>query len=133
METWQQEVPDALNELQSNKGINLEKLQKNEEFFDILLQAISIGIRSHQDEKRLALKNAIIHSATDATIDFAIKQSFLNYIDTLTVWHINLLLLMDNPSGWFKEKNQATPTGGFGGIENVILVAYPNLREKKII
>ena len=61
---WQQQVTDTLNELQS-RGIDLAELQNNEDFIDILLQAVPIGLKHHQEEKRRALKCAILSSASD--------------------------------------------------------------------
>ena len=130
LEKWQKDISDTLNELKE-KGINLDDLQNNEEFFDILLQAVQIGIRSHQEEKRTALKNAIINSALDKAPDFTKQQIFLNYIDVLTVWHINLLILMNDPPAWFQKNKRNVPSSSFGSVSHIIEDAYPELRGHK--
>ena len=59
-EEWQQAVTDALIRIEAN-GVNLDELKNNEDFIDILFQAIPIGLKHSQKEKRAMLKNAIIH------------------------------------------------------------------------
>lgn len=115
-----------------SKGINLEELQNNGEFLDILLQAIQIGIRNHQEEKRTALKNAIINSALNKTPDFAMQQILLSYIDIFTEWHIKLLALMHNPTKWFTDNKRRLPgMGGVGSLHGTIENAYPELRQQQ--
>lgn len=131
LEKWQKDVCDALNELQAQE-IDLEKLQNNDDFFDLLLYATQIGIRNHQKEKRDALKNAILNSATGKVSDLSLQQIFLNYIDTFTVWHINILILFDNPERWFKEHNITLPgLSGMGSVRATLAAAYPESRKNE--
>ena len=79
-EEWQKEITETLNKIQE-EGVNLEQLKDNEDFIDILLQAIPIGLKHHQQEKRQALKNAIHNSAQGSAPDLSLQQTFLNCID----------------------------------------------------
>ena len=91
-EEWQQAITDALIRIEAN-GVNIDELKNNEDFIDILLQAIPIGLKHSQKEKRAMLKNAIIHSAESSAPEISVQQTFLNCIDTFTIWHIKLLML----------------------------------------
>lgn len=103
---WQEEISETLNELKDKTSF--ETLQNDKEFLDILLQAVQVGIRQHQEEKRKALKNAIVHSVTNPAIDFNLKLIFINYIDIFTVWHIKLLGLLAYPYKTWKKYNSNT-------------------------
>ncbi|KTD54810.1 hypothetical protein Lsai_2402 [Legionella sainthelensi] len=130
-EAWQQELTDAINKIQE-KGVDLEQLQNNEEFMDIILQSIPIGLKHYQEEKRRALKNAIIHSAQNNAPDFSLQQIFLNCIDTFTIWHIKILTLFNNPQKWFaNNKNSLPGIGGIGSVRGTLEKAFPELRNSK--
>ncbi|HAT7073410.1 TPA: hypothetical protein JAN90_11710 [Legionella pneumophila] len=130
-EAWQQEITDAINKIQ-DKGVNIEQLQNNEEFIDILLQSIPIGLKHHQEEKKRALKNAIIHSAQKNAPDFSLQQIFLNCIDTFTIWHIKILTLFNNPQKWFENNENSLPgIGGIGSVRGTLEKAFPELRDSK--
>lgn len=129
-EEWQQEITEALNKIQED-GIDLEALKDNEEFIDILLQAIPIGLKHHQEEKRHALKNAIVHSAHQDAPELAMQQTFLNCIDTFTVWHIHILMLFSNPKKWFETNSRPFPGMGMtGSVRGTLEHAFPALKNK---
>ena len=71
-EKWQQDISDALEHIQRN-GFDLENLKENEDFIDILLQIVPTGIKHHQEEKRTALKNALIHLSDKASLPAIIE------------------------------------------------------------
>lgn len=114
VEIWQIMVTDALNDLMTS-GFKIEDLKKNDEFIDIVLQTAAIAIRQHQEEKRQALKNAIIHSVNKDAPMFELQHLFLNYIDMFTLIHIKLLKFMQDPSRISQQQF------GFGGISHHLL------------
>jgi hypothetical protein len=114
-----------------NDGINLEELRNNEEFIDVLLQAIPMGLKHHQEEKRYALKNAIINSAHDDAPDISLQQTFLSCIDTFTVWHINVLMLFTDPKKWFEKNGKGLPgMENVGSVRGTLTNAFPILNGK---
>ncbi|HHF7375842.1 hypothetical protein [Legionella bozemanae] len=130
-EEWQEAITDALMKIESN-GINLEELKNNEDFIDILLQAIPMGLKHHQEEKRNMLKNAIIHSAENNAPELSLQQTFLNCIDTFTIWHIKILMLFTNPSKWFQNVGQGLPgVGMVGSVRSTLESAFPELSSNK--
>ena len=94
---WMEEVGDALRTLEKKMGIVLESLQENEEFIDVAIEATQIAIKTSNQEKRKALKNAILNSALPNPPEESLQKMFLSFIDTLTVWHLKLLELFNDP------------------------------------
>jgi hypothetical protein len=127
LDEWRDNVGNTLKYLEEKKGISLELLQQDEEFVDIVLQATQIAMRNSQIEKRIALRNAIVNTAIMESIDHAHRQMFLNYIDIFTVWHIEMLKLMQNPLEWGKRNDHEYPLGSSGSLARIITSAYPEL------
>ncbi len=128
---WREEIGAALEKLEKEKKINLEELQKDEAFIDVVLQASQIAMRTSQAEKRIALRNAIVNSALQCSIESAIRQTFLVLIDNFNVWHIRLLKLMKNPKLWFEVNRKQWPDLYMGGRSTILELAYPELKEKR--
>lgn len=63
MQQWMEAVAEAFREIEATKGINLEDLRNNDVFIDIVLQASQIALRSSQEEKLEALRNAVLSAA----------------------------------------------------------------------
>ncbi len=130
---WMRDVTDILNELQT-RSFDIDRLRKDPEFFDILIQAVQIGIKTHKKEKKLALKNAIINSAFSSSCDFIKKQIFINFIDVFTDYHIKLLAFMNDSETLLLESSK--PSGNMGGVSSIeLLIAnvYPELIENGLV
>ena len=69
----------------------MNELKENDEFQSVLLQATQAAIRSHQQEKHSALRNAVVNTAKGIDVDPDLKQTFVRYVDELTPSHISLL------------------------------------------
>ena len=59
------------------------------------MQATQEAIRTHQEEKLEALRNAVLNTALGEGPDFDRKQIFLNKIAVLTPLHVRVLGTMD--------------------------------------
>ena len=55
---WIQGIAEGLTRLEANKGVRVEDLKENPVFLDTLLQATHAVLRTHQTEKREALRAA---------------------------------------------------------------------------
>ncbi len=102
---WMKVIGQAVQDLEQNKGIDIEQLKSNDVFVDTLLQASQIALRNSLREKLDALKNAVINSALPQPIEQTLQQMFLDWIDTFTVWHLKILSLIDNPEQWIRLSN----------------------------
>ncbi len=67
----------SLRELEENPDIRLEDLQSNEQFISTVMQVSQIVLRTHQAEKRTALRNAVLNAALPQAPEDALQQVFL--------------------------------------------------------
>jgi len=128
---WMQNVGEALQELQTERGIDPEDLRSNEGFVDTVLQASQAALRTSQQEKRDALRNAILHAALPSAPDQSLQQMFVSWVEVLTVWHLRILNLFDDPPGWFAREGKRTPELVMGSLSAVLEDAYPELRGRR--
>jgi len=134
-ERWMDEVGKALQDLEENKGVKLEELQSNDVFIDTLLQASQIAIRNSQQEKRRALRNAILNAALPNPPEQSLQQIFLSWVDAFTIWHLRILKLFHNAERWAAENNHQFPTVSIGGslANNILESAFPELRDNRTL
>jgi hypothetical protein len=128
-EEWVASIAEGLVELQQKvDGFELEKLSNNEDFVTAVLRASQTAQRTQKEEKLTALRNAVLNSALPNAPDEDIQLVFLNYIDSLTTWHLRVLALFRDPTKWAEENARPFPTGWhMGGVSQVIGHAYPEL------
>ena len=129
---WMEDVGQALRELEKNRGVKLEELQSNDTFIDTVLHATQIALRNSQEEKRDALRNAVINAALPNPPDESIQLMFLNLVDTFTVWHLRLLRLFQNPKGWFAGNDKQAPSFAISSsLARLLTAAYPELGNQR--
>lgn len=131
---FQHDICAALNML-TKKGYVIDQLKDDFEFLEIIHHATRIAIASFKEEKRLALKNAIINAAQHNAPAFAMQQIFLNHIERFTEWHIRLLKFCSNPQNWFASQGRNPAENGLSGIglsfRDHLETAYGELRFQK--
>lgn len=114
------------------KGFNSKGLAENEIFISMFFYASNIAIRTHQEEKLEALRNAVINSILHPEIDESLQQMYLNLIDKYTPWHLVLLQFADNPRQYGGAHGIKYPGWTFGGnLGTVIEVTFPELKDKQ--
>jgi hypothetical protein len=118
---WMRQVGAKLLELEE-RGLHTDDLQENEKFVSAMLHATHIALRTHVEEKLTALRNAITNVAKGQTIDEAERHLFFEFIDSFTEYHLKLLRLFQSPP--------AVPGLSMGGLNSVIVFAYPELRNR---
>lgn len=128
---WMEYVGEALKELEEKTGIILESLQENEEFIDVALEATQIAIKTSNLEKREALKNAIINSALPNPPEESLQKMFLSFIETLTVWHLKLLELFNDPPQYLEKQNISFTGYSMGSMSHLVENAFPELRGRR--
>ncbi len=97
------EVTEELKELEQKvENFKIEDLAKNESFLTTLIHAYELVIRTHQEEKLEALRNAVLNSALPNAPEDDIKIIFLKLIESFTVTHIKLLKFFSESKseGW---------------------------------
>jgi hypothetical protein len=128
---WFKELANALEELETKvEGFRTEQLQNDEIFVSAVIQATRTAASTHQQEKREALRNALLNTALHRTPVEDELQMFLRYIDEMTVWHLRVLQLFQNPSAALQAKNIRLNYYA-GGPHLVLEAVYPELKGKR--
>jgi len=128
---WMTLIGEKLLKLEEKGNIVINELQNNDAFIDLLMDASQTVMRNSQLQKRLALQNAVINAALKVDPDESIQHIFIRWIDELTVWHLNLLLLFRDPSAWAAGHNHSLSNYRLGSLATVIVDAFPELRDKR--
>lgn len=116
------EVGDRLLELEA-KGLKLEDLQNNEQFISVVMHASQAVIRTHQEAKLKALRNAVINVAIGQAPDETLQHLLLNFVDSFTEQHLRILKLFQNP--------KPPPNISMGGLSTVLEHNIPELRQHR--
>jgi hypothetical protein len=97
-EEWMNQVADGLKGLENRlQNFRVENLIGNERFITIVLNASQAAIRNHQQEKREALRNAVLNVAVGSKLTEDQEAIFMHLIDRYTQWHLRILRLFQNP------------------------------------
>jgi hypothetical protein len=95
-----------------------------------VIEASRSAISTHKQDKRDALRNALLNIALHRSADEDQQQTFLRYIEELTVWHLRILVLFQNPPQSLAAKGIRT-NYLIGGPSQVLTDVYPELKEKR--
>ena len=128
LQKWREDVAEVISYLVNQKGVRIEELQNNDGFISAVASASQVAMRNHEAEKREALRNALVYTAVSEDIDESLQNQFLNYIDTLTVWHIRLLKAFISPQP--REQNERYHAISSSPAE-VLEETYPELRNRR--
>jgi len=101
----------------------LENLVKDENFITILMQASQIAIHNHQDEKLEALRNAVLNSALNISIEEDMQLMFLNFVNSFTNTHLKILLVIYDPHKYVKKFG----SDGYHDLDSYIAHVLPEL------
>jgi hypothetical protein len=122
---WMEEVAEGLKQLEGKvEGFKIEDLKENEQFVSTVLAATQSAIRTHQQEKREALRNAVLNVAVGSGLDQDAEAIFLSLIDRYTAWHLRILRLFQNPLDLGAAKGQRPENYYIGGSRARLLEAY---------
>ena len=98
---WMESVAAAVNQLHDRiDGLSVDRLAENESFTTALLHASQAAVRTHDQEKRSALRNAVLNAALPSAPDDELQIIFLNYVDELTPTHLRILRVLDDPEAF---------------------------------
>ena len=96
---WFNSLGEGLRELQDRlDGFDPDALSENEEFVSTVFEATQMAMKTHREEKREALKNAVLNTALGVSIDDVVRGSFLGYIDRFSGLHLRILHVEGNPT-----------------------------------
>ncbi|MBD3672776.1 MAG: hypothetical protein HUJ26_04545 [Planctomycetaceae bacterium] len=126
---WMEEIAGGIRDLEARQQCVMEELSENDAFLDTVLHASQTATRTANVDKRNALRNAVLNAALPNPPDESKQQLFIQFVDTLTVWHIRLLELLIDPLAWFERNNkQPVQINILGTLQKMILGAFPELQ-----
>jgi len=121
-EEWMRQVADKLRELEA-RGLDLDRLQHNDQFISTVMQASQAALRTHKAEKLAALRNAVINVAKGQAPEETVQHLLLSFVDQLSEMHLRILKVFHAP---------VPPAGiSIGGLSTVLEHAIPELRNKR--
>lgn len=130
-DTWFKELADGLEEAERKiDSFSVKNLAQDEAFVSAVIEATRSAISTHKDEKRDALRNGLLNIALHRSTDEDQQQTFLRYIDELTVWHLRILGLFQNPPKYLAAK-EVGANYSMGSASQVLEDVYPELRGKR--
>jgi hypothetical protein len=126
-----QELYDALKELEEKvEGFKIENLSENEMFITAVMHASRAATQNHQQEKREALRNAVLNSASRTAPEEDLQLMFFNWIDELTSWHLRILKFFDSPENWVNKHGIEIPDWPKAKPLRVFFEVYPQMKNK---
>lgn len=131
---WINVIAQQVEEISKQiNGISLESISSNDEFISLVLSTTQIALRNHKEEKLIALRNIVKNTLLDIEPNEEYRAVFLSMIDTLTVTHIKLLILFNNPQQYIENNSIPFRTENImmGNLGQVINACFPELREHK--
>lgn len=129
---WMESVASGLRQLELQKSLSIEQLANNDAFIDVVMTASQAAIRTSQEEKREALRNAVLNAALPNSPDESRQQIFIGLVDSLTVWHLKILRFFSDPAKVFEEQATTPPQYSIGGsLSQLLTAAYPELANER--
>ncbi len=103
---WFERVVSGLEE-RSRQVVMPEDWWQSEAFTTAFLQASRIAMRTHEQEKLDALRNAVVNVAAGKGPEDDLQVMYFDVMDGLTPCHMQLLAFLSNPSSFgFAEKDE---------------------------
>lgn len=130
-EVWINDVVEKLCELEDKyEGISVQSLQNNEQFITCLMNANAIALKTHDEEKRCALRNMLLNAACKPPIDESLQVIYISLINELSPWHIKILDFLSNPHKCFENHNKPKPSYYSGSPITLLTDLYSELQGK---
>jgi hypothetical protein len=129
-DAWFEDLARRLRDLETKvAGFRFDNLSQNEQFVSATAQATQAALRTHQQEKLDALRNAVLNVAAGTAPAEDKQWLFLHLVDQLSALHLRLLAFAKAPakyggSNWFR-----TPQGS-PMVDFTISAAFPGADEQ---
>lgn len=96
---WFEQLRIRLNDLTATVGgLTIDSLARNEEFTSVLTQATQAAIKTHQQEKIEALRNAVLNVAVGTAPSDTLQLLFLSFVDSFSPRHLEVLSFFQHRS-----------------------------------
>jgi hypothetical protein len=101
---WMHAVGNMLRQLELQQRLVIEQLPNNPAFIDAALSAFQAALRTSQQEKLDALRNAAVNAALPDAPQVELQQLFIRVVDELTAWHLRVLAYFHDPQQLLRAK-----------------------------
>lgn len=129
---WMDSIAEGLYKLEEEQKCVVGELKDNDAFIDTIMQASQAAVRTANQEKREALKNAVLNAALPNAPDESKQQVFVNLVEQFTVWHLRILSLFADPNGWFSSHGgESSPCRNVGSLAGILTTAFPELADQR--
>lgn len=107
-DAWVNELRTMVNDL-AKHAVRIEDLKDNDAFHDIVCAASLVAMRTHLDDKRTALRNALVNAALPDAPSSVKQHMFVHLVDELSELHLHVLNLLVSPEAWFTARGGTLP------------------------
>jgi hypothetical protein len=127
-DAWLQSLADGLAAVREEvAGFQPESLTGNEAFISATMQASRAALQTHHAEKLDALRNALLNIAIGRAPDEDQQAIFLEYVETLSTWHIRILRFFQEPIRFARERGARTDYLIVGSPVQPLEAVFPEL------
>jgi hypothetical protein len=107
---WMEDLERRLRDLEGHvKGFRFDDLGQDDQFVSATLQATQAALKTHQEEKLEALRNAVLNVASGKETDPDRQTVFIDLVARFTPFHLALLRFFQNPQGYCDSKEVISP------------------------
>ncbi|MCK6683882.1 MAG: hypothetical protein L6R30_15890 [Thermoanaerobaculia bacterium] len=108
------DLADRIGQLEASGQIRPEALVGNEQFTDVLIQASLAALRTRNELKRKALRNAVLNSLLPSAPEEDLQELFIGFVDSFSPWHLAIVSLLSRdpavrPGGLYASQRVDTP------------------------
>lgn len=109
---WFTQLGKVVNDLYERlDAASFERLRSDPEFYSVVRHATEIAGRTHQEEKLVLLRNAIVNTGLPSAPRDDLRHIFLNMVSEFTPTHLRLLtLLHEFPGAHGREPVKGRPS-----------------------
>lgn len=127
---WFVELGRGFEELRCRvNGFDPGRLGDDPEFVSAVAEATSIAMRTHREEKRRALRNAVLNIAAGFKVDEILRGAFMGYVDRFSPLHLKVLRLLAAPQE--SAEMVAAAKGIMAGSQHgIVEAAVPELKDQ---
>jgi hypothetical protein len=123
MTAWLEDLAEAVDELQEQGAATLEDLVHDDVFLDAVALATRAAQATHQQEKRAALRNGVLHSVGPDAPDVDQQARFFRFVEELGPPHLLLLELFADPPAFYASRGIAVGRSGFSSSRSQLVEA----------
>jgi hypothetical protein len=126
-------LAERIQILEDAGKIKKEDLLSNERFIEAVGAASRLAPFTLRDEKRRALRNAVLNSALSKNMDALEQQMFFGLIDRFTELHLLMLKMLKDPVKWLGGSRPKHGSQFHSALRIVLLDGLPQMRTHEFL